>query len=88
MSKDYRQQLIRSMEVSLASEFDAEEIEIVTRKLISVLGNYDVIERHTELVEYDFGNDRIIKRYLACIMVDGKSEHTIYGYNRAMIRFS
>ena len=84
---DYRQEFIRSMEMSLASLMDADAIETVTRKLITVLGDYEITRRSTDLIIYDDENERIIKRYMACLLVDGKSEKTMYGYRNSMRRF-
>ena len=40
-------------------------------------------ERSTELTIYDDTNMRILKRYSACLRLDGKSEGTIYQYCRS-----
>ena len=85
---DYRQQLINSIEVSLATILDHDTHELVTRKILRILSDYDVAKRCTDIAIYDDTNDRMIKTYCACLLVDGKSEKTIYGYRRALKSFS
>lgn len=85
---DYRQQIIRAMEESLISVFDADSVEVISRKLTTVLSEYEVVKRCTDVVVYDDDNDRMIKRYCACLVVDGKSKNTIYAYQCTLRRFS
>lgn len=84
---DYRNELIKSVEISLASTLDPDAIELVSRKLFVVLDDYEITKRSTEIATQDFGNERIIKRYLACLAIDGKSPNTIYYYQRILVRF-
>lgn len=88
MSQDYRQQLIRTLEVSLVSDLETHSIEIVTRKLITVLSDYEITKRSTDIIIYDDENERLIKRYVACLLVDGKSSATIKNYRWNLIRFT
>lgn len=84
---DYRQQLVQSIEQSLIGILDQKTHETVTRKILCILNDYEVTKRCTDVVIYDDINDRLLKRYCACLMVDGKSEKTIYGYRRCIQRF-
>lgn len=81
---DYRQNLIKSIEESIITVVDREAAELITGKIIRILNDYEVTKRCTEIVPYDDQNDRIIKRYCACLMVDGKSQKTIDQYRRAV----
>lgn len=84
---DYRTQLINSIEQSLVGVLDPETHETVTRKILCILNDYEVTKRCTEVAIYDDANDRLLKRYCACLMVDDKAQSTIYGYRRQIQRF-
>jgi len=85
---DYRHDLIRSIELSLSSVLEVETLNEVTNKIICVLSNYEITERCTEIIPFDDTNTRIIKRYAACLNIDGKSKKTIYAYTREIKKFS
>lgn len=85
---DYRMKLVNSIEASLLTVVDPETREKVMRKVMTVLNDYEVTERETGLVVYDDANARIIKRYCACLKVNGMSPNTIYQYRRCLERFT
>lgn len=85
---DYRNQLMQSIEAAMLQVSDPEEREIVTRKILCALNDYEIMKRCTDLTIYDDLNDRLIKRYCACLSVDGKSQKTIYAYARQIRRFA
>ena len=87
-NKDYRMSFIHSVEQSLASLYPSEEINKIINKVTMVMNDYEIVERCTDLVLLDDANERLIKRYCACLMVDGKSEKTIYQYKRTITRLS
>ena len=84
---DYRNDIVKSVEQSLITALDPDTIRTVSNKLLCILGDYEITKRCTDIVVYDDTNDRIIKRYLACLSVDGLSKNTIYAYRRSLIRF-
>ena len=88
MSNDYRNDFIKSVERSLATVLDQDTLDTVSRKLICVLNNYEITKRCTDIVVYDDSNERLIKRYCACLIVDGKSKSTVYQYQRQLLRFA
>lgn len=88
MSKDYRMSFVRDVETALAASFTREQIAMVSNIVIKALDAYEITERCTDLVPLDDGNEKLIKRYKACLLVDGKSEKTIYQYDRTLHRFS
>lgn len=51
------------------------------------LDGYEVTEMCTDLVPGDTSNEMIIKRYCACLLIDGKSKGTIYQYAQELRRF-
>ena len=84
---DYRNNIVKSVEQSLVTVLDPETIRTVSNKLLCILGDYEITKRCTDIVVYDDTNDRIIKRYFACLLVGGLSKNTIYSYRRSLIRF-
>ena len=87
-NKDYRMQFIRSVEADLSSMLDVNQVHQVVDAVTKILADYEIMERCTELAPLDDRNTKIIKRYCACLLVDGKSEKTIYQYRRAITRLS
>lgn len=88
MSKDCRMSFVRDIETALVNHFSAEQVTMISNIAIKALTNYEVTERCTDLVPIDGTNERLLKRYRACLMVDGKSEHTIYQYTQMLSRLS
>lgn len=83
-----RNKLIKSIENSLVGKLDPEDFDIVIASVIKTLNDYEVTERCTEVAVRDDINERILKRYFACLMVDGKSEKTIYQYKLTLNNIS
>lgn len=80
--KDCREKLLRDLEV-LIKTIDTTDAFMVTNSIVKTLSNYEIMERCTEVVPVDNLNEKLIKRYSACLTLDGKSEKTIYQYVRA-----
>lgn len=78
--KDYRMDYIREIETALAQVFDPEQIPIISNIVIKALDGYEITERCTEIEVQDDINERLIKRYAACMSIDGKSKGTIKLY--------
>lgn len=85
---DYRQNLINDIQEALSYSIDKETSDIVINKILYVLSDYDVQKKCTEIVTYNDVNQRLIKRYCACLFVDGKSDKTVYQYRGQLERFS
>lgn len=77
---DYRMQIIRSVETELVNSLQPEQVCLVSHVLTKVLGDYEITERCTSLEVYDDSNEKILKMYTACMLVDGKSEGTVRMY--------
>ena len=86
--RDYRMDIIREAEERLAAFLEQHEVHRVSDILAKVLSDYEVTERCTEIVIQDDANERILRRYLACLTIDGKSEKTIYQYGRSCRRLA
>lgn len=88
MEKDCKVDLIRAVQERILPTLGMEAAELVEAALTVELEKYNVTERCTDLVPYDDENQRILKRYLACLMIDGKSEKTIKAYRRTIIKMT
>ena len=85
---DCRSEFLKSVEESLVEVLDSEKFSIVTNKIIRILSDYEITERCTDVAVVDPVNEKLLKTYCACLLVDGKSKKTIYAYNRSIQRFS
>ena len=88
MSKDYRMQFVKEVETNLACRYAPEEIAMISNMVVKALEEYELTERCTELALRDDTNDKLIRRYRACLMVDGKSDKTAYQYIRTIRKLS
>ena len=84
---DYRQQFIDRIQRSIATVLDADDLFRVTNKIISVLDDYEVAPRSTEIMVYDDTNERLLKQYVACLAVEGKSKRTVVAYVYVLRKF-
>lgn len=82
---DIRLQFIRQVEEAVIV-LPPEHRDYMVYTITKILSQYEVTERCTDLVTVDPTNERIRKRYFACLMIDGKSEKTIYQYQRTLAR--
>ena len=88
MSKDYRMSFIKEVEQLLTCRYDPEEIALISNMVIKALEPYEIAERCTDLVPREDVNEKLIRKYKACLMVDGKSEKTIFQYGRKIQKLS
>ena len=88
MSKDYRTEFIRTVETTLINHFDPEQVSMISNVLAKTLAEYEITDRCTSIEPYDGGNERIIKQYAACLIVDGKSKNTVAQYVRTCRKLS
>ena len=82
MSRDYRMELIRLVEEQLPAFLEQHQVHMVSDVLTKALSDFEITERCTDLAPLDDANTRILKRFKACLAIDGKSEKTIYQYER------
>lgn len=88
MEKDYRMDFIRNVESALARTYDPDEIARISNIVIKALSEYEIAERCTDLVPQDDINEKLIRRYTACLLVDGKSKNTVKQYARTAQKLS
>ena len=74
--------LLKDIELILRSKIDDDNVfsELV-EKLSFLLNNYEITNKTYELACYDDENIRILNRYKACLLVEGKSPQTIEAYS-------
>lgn len=82
MSKDYRMSFVKDVESVLVGRYGQKETAIISNIVVKALDSYEITERCTDLIPLDDTNERLIRKYRACLLVDGKSEKTIYQYTR------
>lgn len=88
MSKDCRIDLIRALEEKLMATLAIETVESVINDFTQLLQTYEVTKRTTALTIYENENEKILKKYCACLFIDGKSEKTIAQYHRTVIKMT
>lgn len=77
-----KDKLIKDIELRLAMNgYSRDETEKIMCCVISCLSSYEVTEAVTDLVvRYEDQNEQILKNYVACLSIDGKSKGTIKMY--------
>lgn len=79
---DMRMNLVKSLENILLDYMEPDEVNEVSDKIILMLGNYEVLKERNDSDLQDTANENIISLYRGSLVVDGKSENTIYQYIR------
>lgn len=81
---DYREELLQSIRNRLVTVIDdGTTISNALDAIVVALNDYDVSKRSTEVVVYDDTNEKTIKSFMACMIVEGRSPKTLrqYGYS-------
>ena len=73
---DFKTKLSKQIEEAVIGVTDPRQTELIMEAVLQILDGYDVTDRCTEVAVYDDANERILKRYMACLAIDGKSEGT------------
>lgn len=80
-----KDKLLSDIETRLSLQFDAETREKVMHSIISALGDYEVTEKITDMVvRHEDINAKIMKRYVACMRINGMAEGTVQQYVRTL----
>ena len=85
---DHRTRLTQDFIERLTPHFGTADLTLISETLIKVLSSYDVKEQSTAVIIRDNKNERLLKRYSACMSVDGKSPKTIKLYMGRLKSFS
>ena len=87
MSSDCKAELLKSISVSLVNIVDAETAALITDVITIRMHDYEVERRTTALsTEVRQTDDQLIKNYLACIAIEGKSQGTLKQYRRSIYK--
>ena len=81
-----KEQFIVTIKVKLSNMVDTDTASSIINMIILELKNYDLTKKSTELIPYDDENLRIIKLFLSCLIVEGKSKGTIDQYKYSLQR--
>lgn len=84
---DYRGEFLETVERSVLFLQPADHEKVVAT-ITKILSNYEITGRCTDVAVIDPTNERILKRYTACLRIDGRSETTIKRYYYVLMRFS
>ena len=80
-----KEKLIKDIEIALSTRLSEEDRETVMHVIISAMRDYEVAKAVTDLaVRHEDVNEKLMKRYAACMMIDGKAEGTIRQYLRTL----
>lgn len=86
--EDHKTRLTQDFIENLPPHFCTADLTLITESLTKVLASYDVKEQSTAVSIHDDKNDRFLKRYAACLSVDGKSKKTTKMYVQRLKAFS
>lgn len=85
---DYREELIQAIRNRLVTVIDDNTtINNALDAIVIEINDYDVSKRSTEVVVYDNTNEKIIKSFVACMIVEGRSPKTLRQYSYSLKRF-
>ena len=85
MSKnECHDEILRTVQETLIPYLPMPDIAKVTDTLTKALAVYSISKKSTEIVPYDDENQRLLKRYCACLMIGGKSKRTIVAYSQTI----
>lgn len=82
-----KEQFIREVKAKLAIIVDADAAERIIEMITLELKDYDLAKRSTALTLYDDENQKVVKSFLGCLIVEGKSKGTIEQYSYSLKRF-
>ena len=71
---------IQTMRMRLTEIVDAETASTILDAMCYELRDYEITRKSTEIVPYECDNIKVIKSYIACIIVEGKAKSTAKQY--------
>lgn len=81
-----KEQFIVAIKAKLLNIVDTDTASAIVDMIIFEFKDYDLTKKTTELIPYDDENLRIIKSFLGCLIVEGKSKGTINQYRYSLQR--
>ncbi len=84
-----KDRLIKDIEIRIATFCPGIDKDAVMRQILTAIRDYDVTERVTDVaIRHEDINERILKRYVACLRVGGNSESTVGQYVSSCVRLA
>jgi len=88
-----KEKMLREIEICVSNIFSKHDVDSDIMYqcidcIISIVSDYEISKRTTEVVVVETPNVKIAKRYAACLRLDGKSDKTIKQYIRTCKEFS
>ena len=84
---DCRSEFIQAVKNRLTIMIDAEIVDKVVDAIVLEAVNYEMSKPTTELAVYDDDNERMIKSFVACMIVEGRSKNTTKMYMYSLKKF-
>lgn len=85
---DYKLEFITKTEIELSEKLDHESRITAVDTVTRVLDDYEVTKKNADLIPYEDVNGALLKRYCACLLIEGKSQKTVSQYKRTIEKFS
>lgn len=85
---DYRNEFLKAVEENLLTILEENDLGPVVDVITRLLSGYEITERCTDIAPLDDVNEKLMKRYAACLAIEGKSEKTIKQYTRSLRKLS
>lgn len=84
---EIKSEILREFELSLLSEFNPEQIKIISNKFLVSLEEYDIVKKSKEIIPYDYSNEILLRNFHGCLIISGKSPLTAEQYISELRRF-
>ena len=84
---DYRNEFIQAVKNRLTTMVDVEVVDKVVDAIVLEAVNYEMSKLSTELAVYDGTNEKMIKSFIACMIVEGRSKNTTNMYMYSLKKF-
>lgn len=85
---DYREQFVKSVEIRYSQFMSVDLREWAVDGLLTELADYEISKKVTSIIPHPRVNETILKRFCACLLIEGKSDKTIQQYSRTAIKLA
>ena len=85
---NYKTNIINEFTAELSDRMDADSLRLATNTLTTLLANYEIQPKCTELAVIDTESEMLLKKFLATKRLEGRSEKTVERYRYIIQRFS
>lgn len=85
--KDTKNSFVNNIERKLTLIYGVDMARKISDVIVDELYNFDITEKCTEVAIIDSRNEDLRKRYIACLLIEGKAKSTVSAYCKALDRF-